>query len=235
MPLRDWKDERGWGGVHQYWLGHLGRWLRHHLPEGFRASVGSVPELTVERAEGQPDVQVRAWQPETPRPERLAVAPLLEPDVEGVASFAFDPHLAIHIDFHGQMIAAIELVSPRNKDRQVAKEKYLSRYLGYLHRNVHLMLVDLLPRPPGFSFLDGIAAAVGLDVPPTPTPFAASFRVGGPLPNGAALSPQLALWRRPLRAGEPLPALPLPLGGAEGIAVDLEATYRLASEDAYLD
>src|SRR5262245_9948490 len=112
MPLHDWKDERGWSSIHHYWLAHLGRWLRPRLPEGFRAYIGSVPALTVESPNGQPDVHVRGWQPDAPRPAVTAAATILEPDLEGVATFKFDPQHAIHIDFHGRLIAAIELVSP---------------------------------------------------------------------------------------------------------------------------
>ncbi len=47
MPLHDWKDERGWDGVHLLWLAQLLDWIQPRLPPGFRAYVGSVPALTV--------------------------------------------------------------------------------------------------------------------------------------------------------------------------------------------
>src|SRR3712207_2905479 len=68
VPLHDWKDERGWDGVHLLWLRELVRWLRPRLPADFRAYVGSVPALTVESPNGRPDLQVRRWQPEQPAP-----------------------------------------------------------------------------------------------------------------------------------------------------------------------
>src|SRR5207253_2326438 len=144
--------------------------------------------LTVESSNGRADLLVRRWQPEPPGPVQETPTSLLEPDLEGVATFTFDPHLAIHIDHHGCLVAAIELVSPRNKDRRDAKESYASRYLGYLRQGVHLLLLDLLPRPGGFSFLDVLGAALGLAIPATPAPFAVSFRVGEPIPNGNAES-----------------------------------------------
>jgi hypothetical protein len=235
MPLHDWKDERGWDGVHLLWLSELVRWLRPQLPEGFRAYVGSVPALTVESTNGRPDLQVRRWQPEPPGPAQETAISLLEPDLEGVATFTFDPHRAIHIDHHGCLVAAIELVSPRNKDRREAKEAYCSRYLGYLRQGVHLLLVDLLPRPIGFSFLHVLRAALGLAIPDTPAPFAVSFRVGDPIPNGNAESPVIAVWRRALQPGQPLPTLPLTLVSRQQILIDLEQTYRSACEQAYLD
>ncbi len=235
MPLHDWKDERGWDGVHLLWLSELVRWLRPRLPDDFRAYVGSVPALTVERTNGRPGLQVRRWQPEPPGPAQETALSLLEPDLEGVATFTFDPHRAIHIDHHGCLVAAIELVSPRNKDRREAKEAYASRYLGYLRQGVHLLLVDLLPRPTGFSFLQILGTALGLAIPATPTPFAVSSRVGDPIPNGIAESPVIAVWHRALQPGQPLPTLPLTLVSRQQLLVDLEQTYRSACEQAYLD
>jgi hypothetical protein len=235
MPLHDWKDERGWDGVHLLWLGELVRWLRPRLPADFRAYVGSVPALTVESPNGPPDLQVRRWQPEPPSSVQETATSLLEPDLEGIATFTFDPHQAIHIDQHGRLVAAIELVSPRNKDRRDAKEGYCSRYLGYLRQGVHLLLVDLLPRPAGFSFLNVLGAALGLSIPDTPAPFAVSFRVGDPVPNGNAESPVIGVWHRALLPGQPLPTLPLTLLSRQQILIDLEQTYRSACEQAYLD
>lgn len=121
MPLHDWKDEQGWDGVHLLWLSELVRWLRPRLPDDFRVYVGSVPALTVESTNGSPDLQVRRWQPEPPDPAQETALSLLEPDLEGVATFTFDPHRAIHIDHHGCLVAAIELVSPCNKDAERPK------------------------------------------------------------------------------------------------------------------
>ena len=101
MPLHGWKDERGWDGVYLLWLSELVRWLRPRSPDALRAYVGSVPTLTVESTNGRPDLQVRRWQPEAPGPVQETATSLLEPDLEGVASFIFDPHRAIHIDQDG--------------------------------------------------------------------------------------------------------------------------------------
>jgi hypothetical protein len=235
MPLHDWKDERGWDGVHLLWLSELVRWLRPRLPDDFRAYVGSVPTLTVESTNGRPNLQVRRWQPEPPGPGPEAAASLLEPDLQGVATFTFDPHRAIHIDHHGSLAAAIEVVSPRNKDRREAKEAYASRYLGYLRQGVHLLLLDLLPRPVGFSFLDVLGAALGLAIPGTPAPFAVSFRIGDPIPTENAESPVIGVWHRALQTGQSLPVLPLILTSRQHLMIDLEQSYHAACEQAYLD
>lgn len=67
--------------------------------------------------------------------------------------------------------------------------------------------------------------------PPLPAPFAVGYRVGEPAATGGHL---LAVWRRPLVVGAPLPVLPLPLTVEVQIPVDLEQTYARAAADAYL-
>ena len=133
------------------------------------------------------------------------------------------------------MIAALELVSPRNKDRADAKATYANRYLGYLRLGVHLLLVDVLPRPKGYSFSDAITSGLGLELPPLPPPFAAAYRVGEAIPVGDAAGSLLGLWRRPLQVGQPLPTLPLPLSVHHSVMIDLEETYKRAAQRAYLE
>ena len=231
MPLHDRRDDRGSNSLHLIWQAQLLDWIQPRLPAGYRAYLGSVPALTIDAPNGRPDLGVRQWPaepaPPTP-PPTTAVLP--EPDTEAVAVFELDPQTAVHIDLDGKLIAAIEIVSPRNKDRPDARQRYLGRYLAYIRQAVHLMLIDALPRPEDFSFADAIAANLGLDQPPCPVPFVVSYRVGEPVPDGTLV----AVWRRPLRVGEPLPTLPLALTTHDSVSVDLEATYREAARRVYL-
>jgi hypothetical protein len=231
MALHDWSDDRGWEGVHLLWLNQLLEWVQPRLPEGFRAYLGAVPALTIDTTNGRPDVGVRKWPAATVPPAATDEAMLTQPDEEAVATFTLDPQRAVHVDYHGQLIAAIELVSPRNKDRPSARTRYLGRYVGYLRQGIHLMLIDVLPRPAGFSFGDALALELGFAQQPCLPPCAVSYRVGEPLPEGTLL----ALWRRPLNIGQPLALIPLALSTSEAIVIDLEETYHQAAKRAYLD
>jgi len=142
---------------------------------------------------------------------------------------------ALHIDWHGQLIAAIELVSPRNKDRKDARVRYAGRTLGYLRQGVHLLLVDVFAQPTNFSFADAISDDLGLEEPPASTPLAMGYRVGWTVPLGDAMGTSVALWRRPLVVGQPLPELPLALDEDTAVVIDLEATYSQAARRVYLD
>jgi hypothetical protein len=235
MPLHDWTDERGWDSVHPVWLTYLLEYVQERLPPGYKAFLGGVPSLAVDSGRGKPDVSVRQWGPEPAAEITPSGTGVLEPDVEANVAFRLDPQRALHVEFHGQLIAALEIVSPRNKDRADAKETYCNRYLGYLRLGVHLMLVDLLPRPKGFSFSDAITNSLGLDLPPLPPPFAAAYRVGEVVPVGDDMGSLVGLWRRPLQVGQPLPTLPLPLSVHRAVPIDLEETYQRAAKRAYLD
>ena len=231
MPLHNWRDERGWDSVQHFWITRLAQWLKPRLPSGFRAYLGVPRGLTIRTESGRPDVSIRHWQREAaPAANPTATAELATPDFQGVARATADPQLAVQIVRQGELLAAIELVSPRNKDRAVSKDHYTSRYLGYLTEGVNLLLVDVLPRPAKFSFADEVAAGLEYPQPALPAPHAVSWSVSGPLPEGGRY---IETWHRPLTVGSPLPAILLELTAEERILIDLEPTYAQAAADAY--
>jgi Protein of unknown function (DUF4058) len=235
MPLHDWTDRPGWEGVHHLWITELLRWVKPRLPASYRAYIGSVPTMAVGAPAERPDVHVRQW-PEEPAPEppkdqnTSEEAAPEEPDVE-IAVAAIDPGTALYVESRSRLVAAVELVSPRNKDRPVARDTYLARYLGYLLQGVHLVLVDVHRRPLNFSFADRIAQELQIAQPASPPPLAVSYRVGEPAATGGRF---LGIWRRPLAVGAPLPPLKLPLTVHLAVIIDLEQTYSRAAADAYL-
>jgi len=157
--------------------------------------------------------------------------PAPEPDVE-VAAATLEEDATVQVERDGRLVAAVELISPRNKDRPAAREQYAGRYLNYLRGGVHLLLVDVHRRPLDFSFARTIAEALGLPAPAADTPSAVSYRVGPSAAQGGRL---LGLWQQPLRVGEPLPSMPLALSPDELVWVDLESTYRRAAADSYIE
>jgi hypothetical protein len=233
MPLHEWTKLAGWEGVHDIWIVELLRCVKPLLPAGYRAYIGSSPALTIGAPVERPDVAVRQWLPE-PSVEESPLSPpsnvLPEPDEE-VATITLDPQTALLVAAHGRLVAAVELISPRNKERDSARAVYLARYLSYLQEGAHLLLVDVHRRPLGCSFADALAVELQIHQPPTPAPMAVSYRVGEPAPTGGRF---LAIWRSPLAAGQPLPTVPLPLAVQLSIPVDLETTYNRAAADAYL-
>jgi hypothetical protein len=232
MPLHDWNNLEGWEGVHQYWLTDLARSVKPQLPSGYRAYLGSAPKLTIGQDNWKPDVAVRHWEVANGSPTPQASQEMsAEPETQVAVTIALDPELAVHVTNGGRLVAAIELVSPRNKDRPSSRETYLIRYLGYLKWGVNLMLVDVHPRPFGFSFADALTEELQVKLAPLAAPMAIVYRVEGPTPDGGSF---VGLWRRQLVVGEPLPVLPLPLSNQSHVVVDLEGTYGRATADAYI-
>lgn len=236
MPLHDWAERGGWEGVHHIWITELLRWVKPRLPADYRAYIGSVPTIAVGAPSERPDVAVRSWpdRPVTDPPPPDGVGAQGTPDEDDEEEFAvatLDPAKALYVEVHGRLVAALELISPRNKDRPSARVTYLSRYVGYLREGVHLLLVDVHRRPLNFSFADGLAAELGFRQPPFPPPLAAGYRVGEPAATGGRF---LRVRVRRLAVGEPLPAMKLPLNSDASVTVDLEQTYARAAADAYL-
>jgi hypothetical protein len=234
VPLHDWTDDRGWDSVHQLWINALLFWVQDRLPAGYRAYLGSVPGLSIAAEPGRPDLGVRAWS--SPGGEAGAQAPAAEegrqPDFRVVALLHPEPPAAVHVFFQGRLVAAIELVSPRNKDRPSSREFYRNRYLSYLWSGVHLLLADVHRPPLGFSFVEAMAAELQCPLPVGLPPHVVSWNVGGPTPEGGQF---LDGWYRPLAVGQPLPTLPLVLAAERSLPIDLESTYMEAARRAYLD
>ena len=238
MPLHEWTDRPGWEGMHHLWTTELLRWIKPRLPEGYRAFIGAAPVLAIGAPVGRPDVQVHDW-PDQPKnqssPSSFQPGCSSEgecaPDVE-LAVATLDPNTALWVEKQGRLVAAVELISPRNKDRTSARETYLTRYLGYLLESVNLLLIDVHRCPIGFSFAERIAKELSIDQTPLPPPLAVSYRVGETAPTGGSY---LAIWRRSLEVGSKLPTLPLPLTTHDTVWVDLERTYAAAAVDAYVE
>ena len=230
MPLHDWARTEGWDGVHHLWLSELVRHIKPRLPPEYRAHLGTVPAISLDAVATKPDVSVRHWETDNGNKAPAAPNEFGEPEEE-VATVALDPDKALMVTYRGQLVAVIEIISPGNKDRPASRATYMARYLGYLKSLVNLMLVDVHPRPLGFSFADALAAELQLERAPLPTPMAIVYRVGEPAPDGGSF---LGTWSRRLSVGEPLPTLPLPLSVRSAVTVDLETTYSSAAADAYL-
>ena len=86
-------------------------------------------------------------------------------------------------------------------------------------------------RPLTFSFADALEQELQVPLPSLPAPLAAAYRVGEPAPQGGRF---VAIWRRALTVGQPLPKMPLPLTVQTSVPIDLEDTYQHATTDAYL-
>lgn len=182
MPLHDRSDRPGWDGLYLLWISELLRWLKPRLPARYRAFVGTTPTVGIGAPSGHADVSVRHGDERAPSPNGPASLSKQEPDEE-VAVATLETSPGIMVELEGRLVAALELVSPRNKDRPAARSAYVAKYLGYLLEGVHLLLVDVHRRPASFSFADEVASELRIEQSKMPAPFAVSYRVGEQSPQ----------------------------------------------------
>lgn len=141
--------------------------------------------------------------------------------------------LAVRVEQDGRPVAAVELISRRYTNLPSARGRFTGRYVGYLRTGLHLLLVDIHPRPAGFSFAQMIAGELGAGQPAPSSPAAASYR-GRPA-TAPGQRPRLDVWQYELVVGQPLPTMPLAIAQDVFVPVDLEGTYSRAAVDAYVE
>ncbi len=126
------------------------------------------------------------------------------------------------------LVAAIELVSPANKDREVHRRAFVAKCAGYLAQGVSLIVIDVVTSRQadlhadllhllGHAGPSGRPAGEGL--------FAAAYR---PIVRQAI--DQIEIWPAALAVGTALPVMPLALDAASCLPLDLEATYTTACQ-----
>ena len=120
-----------------------------------------------------------------------------------------------------EMVAAIELVSPRNKDRQTARRHFAAKCAALLQAGVSVIVVDVVTARAGNLYA---ALLDQLSLPATNTPndlYAAACR-----PTPPEQPSRLDTWMVPLNLGSSLPTLPLWLEADLAVPLDLEASYE---------
>jgi hypothetical protein len=161
----------------------------------------------------------QTWAPPAPA---LTVAVELPPaDAVEVQIFADDgdPRLA----------AAVELLSPRNKDRPQARQAFAVKCVGYLQQGSSVVVVDTVTTRRA-DLNAAILSLLGADAGSVGTPAnlsAVSYRAVGLDEE----TQRLLLWPALLALGQPLPTLPLWIASDFSVPLDLEASYQATCAD----
>jgi len=128
-----------------------------------------------------------------------------------------------------RLVAAVEIVSPGNKDRPESRGQFVAKCAALLRQRVSVVLVDVVTAR-DFNLYAELLEWVGErdpaigDDPPSTYAVACRWR-----PRGA--SRWLEAWNRPLAVGRPLPVLPLWLNDDLAVPLDLEASYEQTCRD----
>jgi len=125
------------------------------------------------------------------------------------------------------LVAAIELVSPGNKDRQENRKAFAEKCAAYLQRGVGVVVVDIVTSRLANlhnELVKLLEVGDQFRMPEEPT-YVVSYR---PVRRGKA--EKISAWTKLLKVGEALPTMPLPLGRRQFVPLDFNASYTEACE-----
>jgi hypothetical protein len=231
MPLRDHfhspvNDRHRWDAVHGQWPGEIVRTLFDIIPPGYVAEPmvhhGSPFEVDVSVLEGQRSQYVEEGDGGTAT--LTAVTPPLTVPVD--LSELDEYEIRIYdTERDRTLVAAIEIVSPANKDRPETREQFIAKVDSLLRQDVCVAIVDIVTNHRANLYAELLARFGQTDPrlgnPPTPL-YAVTLRARKPKKR----RPVLDLWLYPLTVGEPLPTLPLWLSPTLAIELALEPGYQ---------
>jgi hypothetical protein len=131
------------------------------------------------------------------------------------------------------LVAAIELVSSGNKDRDVKRRLFVAKCAAALAKGVGLVIVDVVTTRQANlhnNLLELLGVAATSHMPASQALYAVAYR-----PLRRDQQEQIETWPMPLAVGQPLPIVPLSLGAELGVPVDLEAAYVDACQRRRVD
>jgi hypothetical protein len=220
--------ERRWESFHAAWSGSLADALNRVLPAGYFAEeqthAGAGVEIDVAtRESGAGSVAPGGNGPAT----ATLAAPVWSPPAPAVtvpAVFADDFEVRVFQTATGpRLVAAIELVSPRNKDRPEARRAFAVKCASYLHQGISLIVGDILTERHANlhgEIMQLLGAAGAAHLPADGGLYAVAYR-----PVRREGREGIDVWPEPLALAAALPTLPLALNAEVCLPVDLEATY----------
>ena len=125
---------------------------------------------------------------------------------------------------HRQLVAAIEIVSPSNKDRPENRATFVSKVSTLLKNGICVSIVDVVSTfdfnlyAELMDFLHCVDPALGAEPPPM---YAATLRM-----RYDDRRRMMDNWYHPLAIGQSLPTLPIWLKETWAISLDLETSYE---------
>jgi hypothetical protein len=241
MPLLDHfhppvSQRRSWEGFHGLWAAALVEKLNQDIlaDEYFadmQVHIGSQVEVDIatleesrNTAQGTGAAATAALAPAWAPPKTDLILPIVFPDDIEVQVFATTTGATL--------VAAIELISPGNKDRPETRQAFATKCVSYLTRGIGLIVVDIVTNRLA-NLHNDVMALFGRGEPFLMTPAVATYAVAY-RPSRQPSGDQIELWPTPLTLGQPLPVLPLALRNAGVVPVDLETTYTEACQRSRL-
>lgn len=236
MPLRDHfhapvNKKHRWDAVHGGWPMEIVRTLFDLLPTGFVAE----PQV-YHPAPFEVDVSMIE---EDDRPVQLGAG-----GASTATLAASTPTLTVPADLDEldeyevrvydderlrTLVAAIEIVSPANKDRSDTREQFVNKVAALLRQDVCVAIVDIVTTRHA-NFYSELLTRLDRTDPalsdPPPMLYAVTLRRRKLPKQKPKQQPLLDAWFFPLSVGEALPTIPLWLGPELRIELPLDPSYQ---------
>jgi len=241
MPMRDhfhppMTKRFPWNELHLMWPMGMVRYLRTLLPPGFRSApnvrVGGPFKVDVstfdERSFGD-----RADEGSGGSATLAVASPTLTFETELVEPDEFEVRIYEDDEYGRTLVAAVEFVSPSNKDRSDTRQQFAAKTIALLQQGVCVCIVDPVTSRHSNLYaevLEGFGRSdPSLGAEPSAT-YAATLRARKPPKTGKQPNPAALLdaWYYPMVLGEPLPTIPLWLSPIRKIDLALETSYEEA-------
>ncbi len=237
MPLRDHfrpplDNMRHWEGLHGGWPMMIVASLRRKLPRRYFAEPqvhsGSSAEIDVVTFENEGEgvlavgdgygngggIATAVWAP--PLPTLAVVTDLPAQDVYEV--LVYDEKRRC------RLVAAVEIVSPANKDRPEHRRTFVAKCAGLLRERVSVVIVDVVTTRTQnlyVELLDLIGQSDPSLSPEPPLVYAAACRL-----TKRENEWLLETWTQSLALGRPLPTVPLWLADDLAVPLELDESYE---------
>jgi Protein of unknown function (DUF4058) len=231
MPLLDHfhpplSVERPWEGIHSTWAATMATQLNQEL---LPADYVAMPLVTIG---GGVQVDVGTFQTGEPQENpnggvatQIWVPP--QPPLSAVVDFVFLDVYEVRVmqQMGGPKLrAAIELVSPANKDRASHRRAFAIKYAGYLQLGVAMVIIDVVTECTANLHADlvdilGLAPSLAWSSPSHG--YGVVYR-----PTQSAGTQRLEAWPEALTVGAALPTMSLWLSEELCLPLRLEESYR---------
>lgn len=236
MPLRDHfrpplSKRYSWEGFHAAWPTYIVEQLRSLLPDGYiaepRVHLGTFMEIDIGAlasshaghsgaSSGGAIAAATAW---------TAAAPTVAVDTDPPDDYEYEVRI-FDIEHERQLVAAIEFVSPANKDRPQSRDAFVAKCAALLRKGVAVSVIDVVTNchfnlyAQLMKSIEHPDASMSSTEPPI---YAASCRW---FPKGSKA--RLEAWSHTLTVGQTLPDLPLWLPDGLVVPLELEPSYERA-------
>ena len=236
MPLRDHfrpplSDRRSWDSLHGQWPAMIVIGLNRNLPQRYVAEpqvhLGSSIEVDVATFEDEEldslssgvkdnggGTATAIWSPSRPT---LAVETDL-PNMDEYEVRVYDTKLG------RRLVAAIEIVSPANKDRPENRRAFVAKCAVMIQKQVCVAIVDLVTTRT-FNLYSDLLDLLGQTDPSLASEPSHLYAVSC---RWARTSDawRLEAWKYPLTLGQPLTTLPLWIAENLAVPLELELSYE---------